>query len=280
MAYPFWYESKAGNMEILIFILIGASVWAFCNDMPLVTAILIGTAGAMKMYPFIFTGLLLARKQYRAFVLTFLIGGAITLYSLAFITPSIAYSWHQISNGLNLYRVGTFEIVNQEVIGFDHSLFALIKRPFFMVASNPNWIKPFLKAYLVIVALGGVILFFSRIRNLPVLNQVILLTTAAVFLPPSSYDYTLMHLYVPWSMLVLFALDTANQKVQGLDAILVCFAGLMAAEAEFIHHSVGFGGQVRALIFVATFVLALRYPLRARTDIDRRSTATQAVFAN
>jgi hypothetical protein len=121
---------------------------------------------------------------------------------------------------------------------------------------------------LAIAALGGVAIFFLRIRKLPVLNQVILLTTAAIFLPPSSYDYTLLHLYIPWSMLVLFAIDTAGQKVEGLEAILICFAGLLAAEAEFIRHDIGFGGQVRALIFVVTFVLALRYPLRRQGDID------------
>ena len=55
------------------------------------------------------------------------------------------------------------------------------------------------------VAVSGVILWFWRIRKPPILNQVTALSVASVLLPPLSHDYTLMHLYAPWVMLVMLA---------------------------------------------------------------------------
>jgi hypothetical protein len=42
---------------------------------------------------------------------------------------------------------------------------------------------------------------FLRVRSLPFLNRLIFLIAAMVCLPPVSFDYTLVHLYLPILML-------------------------------------------------------------------------------
>jgi hypothetical protein len=183
----------------------------------------------------------------------------------------MAYSFRGIANGIHMYGISVLQTINITVIGWDHSLFTVIKRPVLRLSAGPSLIHPILNTYLLTLAVGGTALFFLRIRKLPLLNQMILLTTAAVFLPPGSYDYTLMLLYVPWAMLVFFAVETAGQRIPGLGAIFICFAGLLAAMCELIHHYIGFGGQIRALIFVATFALALRYPLHSEAEVVQQT---------
>ena len=71
---------------------------------------------------------------------------------------------------------------------------------------------------------------FLRIRHLPVINQVLCLCIAFILLPPVSYDYTLLHLYVPWGLLVMFAQEQQilRREVPGLTAAFVCLGILMA----------------------------------------------------
>jgi hypothetical protein len=109
---------------------------------------------------------------------------------------------------------------------------------------------------------SGTVFYFAKIHHLPVINQVICLCIASVLLPPVSYDYTLMHLYVPWGLLVLFAQEQWNMKndVPGLTVAFVCFAVLMAPESEFIYHAVRFGGQIKAVTLVVLMYIAMKYP--------------------
>jgi hypothetical protein len=92
------------------------------------------------------------------------------------------------------------------------------------------------------------------------------LTLAATFLPPSSYDYTLIHIFLPGAMLVLMAIERRNEAIDGLNAVALCFAYLMAAETELVWHRTGFAGATKAVVFLVLFYLALRYPFTSSFD--------------
>jgi hypothetical protein len=111
-------------------------------------------------------------------------------------------------------------------------------------------------------ALAGLILYLLKIRHLPLINQVLCLCIASILLPPVSYDYTLMHLYIPWAMLVLFAQEqwASRRSVAGLTAALALLAFLFAPESEMICQSVRFGGQLKAIALMALLVVSLKYP--------------------
>jgi hypothetical protein len=125
----------------------------------------------------------------------------------------------------------------------------------------------------MIAALGMLLVFFLWIRKLPIINQVICLCVATLILPPTSFDYTLLSLYLPWAMLVLFAVhrDNRDRDVPGLVSAFVCFAILFVPETEIIFHRRPIAGQLKALTLVALFSIALRYPFRFSNSAEWRN---------
>jgi len=260
LSYPFWFELKDGNMEIVLLALTIAAVWAFLSGRIWLAAACIGFAMAMKIYPFVFLGLLVAKKQYRQCVFAVILAAAVNLFSLWAVCPSIAYSAHQIAAGIASFRTYAFLRRLFPEIGYDHSLFALLKAILPHLPSA-EVLSKWLNVYLGIVAVAGCALYFLRIRKLPAANQVICLTVACILLPPFSLDYTLMHLYVPWSMVTLVVLRVGEQRIRGLRLILVCFVLLCAPLSEFIFRGRTIEGQIKAVVLLVLFYAATRYPL-------------------
>ena len=211
-----------------------------------------------------FLGLLLARRKYAAIGTAAATAAVLTVIGLRFLTPSIVYSWHGIGAGLKWYHDYMFLGFWPAAIGDDHSLFEAIKIVLRLVPLVK--VSVALKLYLAIVATAGIVLYFTRIQKLPLINQVLCLTLAAIFLPPSSYDYTLLHLFLPWSLLVVVALERRKESIPGLTAAFLSIAYLMASEMELIRHGYGLSGASKALVFLALFYVALRYPFASSFD--------------
>jgi len=90
-------------------------------------------------------------------------------------------------------------------VGFDHSLVACMKALSLAVLPDelfPQILSLMVGLYMPVAAFAGTILYFDVIRKLPVINQVICLIGCDGSTAPVSYDYTLLHLYVPWTLLV------------------------------------------------------------------------------
>jgi hypothetical protein len=261
-AYPVWFEFRQANMEICVFLLVAFAIWMFLRGQSTTAAICVGIAASMKLYPVIFLGLFLARRQYKPVVIATVTSIIVTLASLAFLTPSIKYSWHGVGDGLNLYRRMTIEGIIPAGIGYDHSIFALIKRMIAHTGTGLTHISLILNAYLLFATVCGVFLYFIRIRFLPIINQVLIFTLAAVFVSPSSFNYTLINLYVPWAMLVLFVVKSEGVpgNIEGLSAAFFCFAILLSAQTEFIFHQRSIDGQIKAVVSLFLMFIALRYP--------------------
>jgi hypothetical protein len=267
LSYPLLFELRQGNAEFFIFLLVGGAVWCFLHEHWHTAAALIGIAGAMKLFPFVYLGLFLARRRYSVLITSVLTAVVVTLASLRYIEPSIAFAWHGINANLAYYQQTVVLSIRRE-LGFDHSLFGLMKTAMVsghLVAPGKLHLQPILRVYLVIASLGGIALFFLRIQFLPVINQVICLCVASILLPPVSYDYTLLHLYIPWGMLVLFAVQRRDVFTPGLTAVFLCFAVLMSIQTEFIVHGYVHGGQIKAVVLVALMILALMFPFENAT---------------
>lgn len=260
-SYPFWFEYVLANMEICIFLMVAFAVLAFLRGHFYLAAGLIGVAGAMKIFPLIYMGLLLSRKKYRQMLFGIVFAGLLNVASLWIIYPSIAVSFHGIQTNLSAFRSSYMLRFLLEQTGFDHSLFGLFKS----VARVPfHWLMPsaVLTGYLALACAGGVMLYFIRIRHLPLLNQILCLCIASILLPPTSHDYTLLHLYVPWGLLVIYAIQLEKDREAGFDLrpFFFCFAVLFSTESEFIVSHGRIGGQIKAVTLVVLIVLALLRP--------------------
>ena len=266
-SFAFWFEFMQGNIEWVIWTVLMLGIWCLCRGRFLTAAICIGIAGSMKIYPIVLVGLLLSLRQYRAVVVTALAAAASTVVSLWLVCPDIAYSWTQTLAGLGSFEQTYMVHVRPVEVGFDHSLFALVKLAL-TASSGSKDLQARLGVYLALVALGGCALYFLRIRRLPITNQVICLTVAAIALPPVSYDYTLIHLYAGFALLVLFAVESAKASPQrmppGLLPALLLFAFVLSPQSEFFHHGARFAGQLKCIALLALGYFGLRYPFFLR----------------
>jgi hypothetical protein len=272
LSYPALFELKQGNMELFVCVLVGLGVLCFLKDRLHLAAVFFGVAGAMKIFPFIYFGLFLGRRRYTPLVTGMVTAVLITIGSLLYIYPNLSVSWHGIATNLAYYQRTTALIASPEM-PFDHSLFAVFKRLLEHLhhhrMASPSRMALILHAYLLFAAVGGVATFFLRILRLPVANQVLCLCVASILLPPVSFDYTLLHLYVPWAIIVLLALERGARRTPGLLAVMVCFAFAMSIETEVILRGSTLDGPIKALALCALLTLALCYPLANASEAMR-----------
>ena len=265
-SYPFAFEFERANMEWIIWLLVVTGLWAFLKHHGYAAAIFFGTVGALKLYPLIFIALFLPRRQYRQFAFAIAVMILVTISGLWLVNPDLANSWAGTQQGIA--RFSDLYIVHYQDIRFDHSLFALIKGIGLLLdrqVKTPHLVI-LLARYLPLAALTGSVIWILRIRRLPIINQVLCLTIATILLPPVSYDYTLLHLYIPWAMLVLFTLESQSYFLPGLTAIFCSFAILLAPETEFIRRGQSYGGQIKAVTLLLLFIFALCYRFPSSFD--------------
>ncbi len=210
LSFPIWFLYRQANMEFAIWLILSIGLWSLFHQRPYTAAICIGIAGSMKLFPFVYLGLLLSRRQFRAIAVGIVAAVALTLVSLWIVYPDIPVSWHLTEAGIENFRQ-VFMLHLRPERGFDHSLFGLFKNLAPHLPAPPALAR-ILSAYLLIAATAGIALYALRIRKLPVINQLLALTIASILLPPTSFDYTLIHLYAPWTLLVLYTLERYNYK--------------------------------------------------------------------
>lgn len=276
MAYPFWFNYFLANMEICIFLLLAFGVVAYIRGHLYTAAVLIGIAGSMKLFPFILLGLFFARKQYREFVVSVVVGAASFFGSIWIECPSFAVARAGIAAGAATMNDALIRKWLPLESGFDHSFFSLIKG--FAHGYFKDGILPalYLNIYVLVAACTGLVLYFLYIRRLPLLNQILSLYVAAVLLPPMSHHYTLMHLYVPWGLLVLFAVDSSRNKrqVPGTLAAFICFAILFSPQSEFIWRASSLSGPIKTIVLVALWYISIKFPFESeRYDVQASAHA-------
>ena len=260
-SYPFYFEFNRGNMEILIWIFAALGVRAFIRDRPWQAANWIGLAGACKIYPFVYLGLLIARKQYKQATYSLLFGAVFIGFSLWALTGSVSVSQAGTAAGLEQFR--QIYVLHKRFgeIGLDHSIFGVYKR-FAAHVPAPDQLAHQLTIYLAVAATIACVLYFVRAWKLPVINQVIFLTVAFIVLPPVSYDYTLLHIYTPFVLMVFLVIDYWRRGVdlpKGVWLVFACFALLLSPLNEIIVHGERIAGQLKCLILLALAGIALTY---------------------
>jgi hypothetical protein len=266
VSYPFRFELQRANIEGFVVVFTAGAILALLHRRYWIAATLIGIAGAMKIFPIILLGLLLSPRKYKAIVWGAAVAFLANLCSLWVLGPSIRGANRQIEHGIKLFQQIYVNSLDRTRLFCDHSLFTLFKLPLIELgrADDPRLVHAASSIYLAAVAIVGLALFFLVIRKLPLLNQVLILILCAVSLPPVSFDYTLVHLAVPFALLSLYALDEwhagevsskALNASMGLFGVLFADLNLFGFHGELI-------GPIRAVAIIALLGVFLRHPLR------------------
>jgi hypothetical protein len=184
-------------------------------------------------------------------------------------TPSIVTSWRGTQDGLSFFK-NTYILARRPIESpYDHSLFGLIKSLLHRSwGPNPGSAKAF-AVYMVGMALIGTVLYFARIRKLPDANQILCFAIAAILFPPVSFDYTLLHLYVPFALLVMAAYRAPRSKP--ILCAMALFAIILAYQTEPVR---GFliGGQIKCVALILLMALALIAPFTSSENSNEAVT--------
>jgi hypothetical protein len=277
--YPLRTLFESANTEGVVAILAAYGVYAILRDRCWLGAALIAIAGTLKIFPFVLLALLLSKRRYREFAWGIVVASAVSLTSLAVVGPSIAEAQRHIDAGIQYVKYTFIFSVNPAAVTFNHSLFTLMK---FAVVGLHRHLHPMViyshadflvraareralldttfNVYVTVAALCGIAAYFLRIRRLPLLNQVIALTTCALILPPLSADYTLLHLLFPFALLCLYATEKWREGsvIPGLATSFLCFAPIFAFQT-YITWRYRFSCEFRTLGMIVLLIAVMRY---------------------
>jgi len=259
VSFPVAGLLQRGNIELFVWVFAGAGTWLFVRGREDGAAVLWGLAAAVKLYPIVLLGLLLPRGKWRAFAVGVGTFVGVTVVSLAWLGPTMGVAWHGAVKNVFRYqgmRVGEWSL---HELAANHSVFGLAK--FMAIAVG----LPLAKLTLPYYACGALLMgwaYFARLWRMPMANQLLALTAFMVALPPISYFYALVHLYVAWVVLVFVAIRAEKNgvRVKGLRMAMGLLVGLFASFMVFTYPRVWlFGGLVQACLLVALWVCAVEY---------------------
>ena len=271
-SFPLYFDLSRANIEFFNCLCLAAGISLCWRKHWNAGAVFLGLAVACKLYPVILLGFLVGQRKYRATVTALVSAALATLGSLAVLGPSITQAQRQISAGLTYFDRRWVIVLSRGASTFDHSLFGGYKLICYHLVHQADFQRAS-RVYLFVAVLLAVALYFGRIIHLPATNQIVILTTLAVLIPPVSYDYTLLALYIPLIVLVLQALrSTAGDK--HTQALVISFQSLAWALSPetYLRSITGLTKCIALLVLVAVQCL---HPL-SDGDHDRQSTLLQA----
>jgi hypothetical protein len=218
LGFPLQFLIDRGNIEAVIWLLILLGVVAFARNRMLISAILWSLAASMKIFPGLLFVLFLARRKFGTFVVALAATAAFSLLALAGIGPTIHQAAAEGSKSAGLLMDNY--IIQHDNGVFDHSLFQAIKHGIYAaekVQKHPTSVplvirtlpanRIALRVYNIVIPLAALLLYWFRLRRLPLLNQFIAYIVLCVLLPYTSGEYTLVHMYTAWAAFLLFLLD-------------------------------------------------------------------------
>jgi hypothetical protein len=193
-SFPIVILIQRANIELILWMVIVTGIIAYCRGFAIFAAVLFGLAASVKLYPIFLIGLFLKRRQGSP---AFIIGLTTAIVSLiaatAYAGPTLLLAARGFTNGLGSFQDHYIDKVSKVEVLFDHSLFSPLKYWAFQHHTSP---APWTHTYYLIAG-SFALLLFLRVRSFPFLNRIVFLLAAMVSLPPVSFTYTLVHLYLP-----------------------------------------------------------------------------------
>jgi hypothetical protein len=166
-------------------------------------------------------------------------------------------------------------IIARHIPYFDHSLFGAAKQVvhvfFYGGFDDKQVIENMLRVYDVVVPLAGILLYWFRLRHLPLLNQFISYVVLSLLLPQVSYEYKLVHAYLILGAFLLFLLeDVRSGRVavpESASRVIFISCAVLCAPLSYLmvglksDQILGIGGQIKMLFLLAILWTVLKHPM-------------------
>lgn len=279
-SWPALLVLDRANVELTVWIAVALGGWAFARGKDWLAASLFGIAASLKLFPFVLLALFFTRRDFAKLLFGVATFAVVTWLSLYALGPTVHAANQGIADGMRFFHDQYMSQYLPNESALDHSPLAFAKTAVAVVhhSALKQVCAVFLRVYLPLTALLGVGLYFLKIRLLPWLNQLLILTIIAIYFTPFSGDGTLLHLYVSFALCCLLAIDAWKRRVRvpGLRIMMLCFAYLFSIESFFVAARHRFEGQGKCIVMLVLLISAFRYPLHARRTKEADETGELA----
>ena len=231
-SYPLAILLDRGNIEGILFIFIALGLFAYHQKFYFISAALIAVAASCKFYPGIFFILFFLDRRWKELAFGSFFSLALTAISLLVINHPIHDTFARFATHLS--GVNEFMLFDGGSIQFSHTLCTLISGIIYFDFSNPTvqaGLRSFCRIYPYVI---GVLMLgiIWRIQRFDLCGRVGVLTVTMVFFPFFSYDYTLIHLYIPFAWwLVKLA---GRRQASILELVPACLLGLISLPKQYL----------------------------------------------
>jgi hypothetical protein len=234
LSYPFLFAIDRGNFELLVFVLLLAFLFFFARKQHAWSALCLGLAIALKLYPVVLLALYFPAKNFRAMLVGLASAVAATLASLLCFKGGFLANAAYLLQARNLqsnYVFHEFTSLSSNMVQRGVSLLTLLK----LTSIEAGLLRGvgdnvFLSWYLAISALVGVFVVIHAVFvEKELWRRVALLVLAMLLLPHISADYKLLLIYLP---LYLFVNSDTRSR---LDVVFVVLFGLLLIPKDYYY---------------------------------------------
>lgn len=263
LTYPFLFSFERGNVEFLVFFSLAFFLFFYERKNYTISAIFLASAIAMKIYPAVFIVLFFADKHYRE---GFLCGTVVVLMTaislllfkghffqeILILLKNLAWFRDDyIRSTLNMPRNSSFyAFIN--VIAHRFQLAPSI----FSDLVNLKFVNQYtIWSTIFFMGIAGY-LFLVKIDFW---KKIMLLTSCMILLPHISYDYKLLHLYLPF---FFFINDKNHSSLRNGIIYTLIFSFLLIPKNYYtVYEEVSIGSLLNTLIlsFMLFYILIETY---------------------
>jgi hypothetical protein len=296
--FPMIFTMDRANLEGAVGLILGTGLVLFVVGRYYGSAIFIGLAASVKPFPGLFFLLLIRKKLYKEAMVGVVAAGCSMVLALTALGPTPLAAYKGLQPGVKRYYNDYIMRVPSPTEGrFEHSIMDGLKsvasrsahawnrrkrhkleavkstqasgqssaESFEILAQESARRSTGMRALLpfsVFLSAGAFAFVLLRIFKLPVVNQMILLGIAITLLPPVAAEYTLLHLYVPFGVFLLFLMrEVATDRVvceqKYILTMLILFAFLFSPVTFFGIYA----GDFKLLVLVGLLIIAGSYPM-------------------
>jgi hypothetical protein len=298
---PALFTADRGNLEGVIALILGTGLVLFVVERYYGAAVFIGLAASIKPFPGLFLLLLLSKKLYREFAVGVVTVVCSTLLALTALGPNPIAAYRELQPGVQrYYNDYIMKVLPRGEGRFAHSITDTLKNVASewaharenkksgrteeeqdAIDASPQAPVPealkladgmvrsrhyaqIHEIFILGMSLGVVVFAFTMLKffKLPVVNQMILAGTLLTLVPPSAGEYTLIELYVPFGVFLIFLVrDVATDRVEfsqrHMLIVLTLFALLFSPLSFFGRYA----GDLQMLLLAGLLLAARSFPM-------------------
>jgi hypothetical protein len=298
---PALFTADRGNLEGVIVLILGTGLVLFVVRRYYSAAVFIGLAASIKPFPGLFLLLLLRKKLYREFAVGVTTVVCTTLLALTALGPNPIAAYRGLQPGVQqYYNDYIMKVRPRDEVRFTHSITDTLKsvasewaharenkktgrleeEQDAIDAAPQEPVPEALKLgngmvrsrhyaqihaiFILGMSLGAAVFVFTMLRffKLPVLNQIILVGTLITLLPPVSAEYSLLELYVPFGLFVIFLVrDVATGGVEFSQRHMLILLTLFALLFSPLTFFGRYAGDVQMPLLACLLLAARTYPM-------------------